>query len=123
MLPPDKINRLPELEWIQSRIPKLDALVTFVADGAVHLPAVESAMRGHPARWYPKPGGHRVLILYEGGDYDASTFSVEREVWDHEHCKVCEASIPSMTLCFVTKRGPHIILCDQCYLKHVESQS
>jgi hypothetical protein len=57
------------------------------------------------------------LPEYEGGDYDASAFSVEREAWDHEHCNACGNHIPSMTLCHVTKRGRYIILCESCYLR------
>jgi hypothetical protein len=34
-----------------------------------------------------------VVILYEGGDYDAERFTIEKGVWDHEHCKVCGVSI------------------------------
>src|SRR5215468_10510547 len=95
----DEISKIPKSEWMPSRIPKRAALATFVIDdGSSVCPrAVELAMRGHPARWYPQPGGHRVLILYEGGSYDASTFRVEPESWDHEDCGVCGVQIPPMT--------------------------
>jgi hypothetical protein len=116
----DEISQIPKLEWMPSRIPKRAALVTFVADGPVCPAAVESAMHGHPARWYPQPGGHRVLILYEGGSYDATTFRVEPEAWDHEDCDVCDEQIPPMTLCNVTKRGRYTALCEACYRKYVE---
>ncbi|HEX4120275.1 MAG TPA: hypothetical protein VH619_06655 [Verrucomicrobiae bacterium] len=103
-----------------SRIPSRKALVTFVPDGPVCPPAVELAMREHPARWYPQPQGHRVMILYEGGEYDAATFYVEPEAWDHEDCSVCGQQIPPMTLCHVTKRGRYIAICENCYHKHIE---
>jgi hypothetical protein len=123
MLSPDEIHRLPELEWMESRIPKRDALVAFVAAGAVCPPAIELAMQSHPARWFPNPGGNRVLILYEGGAYDASTFNVEREAWDHEHCNLCGDRIPAMTLCHVTKHGRYLVLCESCYIAHAEKRS
>lgn len=116
----EEISQLPQLEWMPSRIPKRAALVTFVADGPECPPAVELAMRGHPARWYPQTGGHRVLILYEGGKYDAETFRIEPEAWDHEHCDVGGERIPPMTLCYVTKRGRYIALCEACYRTYVE---
>jgi hypothetical protein len=116
----EEINQLPELDWMPSRIPKRDALTTFVADGSACPPAVELAMQGHPARWYPQPGGHRVLILYEGGSYDASTFHVESGAWDHEHCDACGDQIAPMTLCHVTKRGRYVALCESCYRRYVE---
>jgi hypothetical protein len=115
----DELSQIPKREWMHSRIPKRAALVTFVADGPICPPAVESAMQGHPARWYPQPGGHRVLILYEGGNYDATTFRVEPEAWDHENCDGCDEQIPPMTLCNVTKRGRFIALCEACYRKYV----
>src|SRR5437870_511801 len=115
----DEMNQLPSLEWMPSRIPKRAALVTFVPDGPTCPSSVESAMREQPARWYPQQGGHRVLILYEGGDYDSTTFRIEPEAWDHEDCNVCGEQIPPMTLCHVTKRGRYIALCESCYHKHV----
>ncbi len=114
------ISQLPTLDWMPSRYPKLKALVTFVADdGSGCPPAVELAMWQKPCRWYPEPGGHRVLILYEGGAYDATVFHVEPDAWDHEHCNVCKENIPPMTLCHVTKHGRCIILCERCYQIHV----
>jgi hypothetical protein len=117
----DEINQLSELEWMPSRIPKRSALVTFVAGGDAGCPpAVEAAMQKAPSRWLPQPDGHRVLILYEGGSYDASTFRVETEAWDHELCDVCGERIPPMALCHVTKLGRYIALCEACYRKHIE---
>lgn len=117
----DEISRIPIAGWMRSRIPKRAALVAFVSDngGAVCPPAVESAMRGHPSRWYPQPGGHRVLILYEGGGYDASVFGFEPEAWDHEDCDLCGARIPPMTLCHVTRDDPYVALCEDCFGKHI----
>jgi len=116
----DALIQLPKLDWMPSRIPKCKALVTFVAaDGLGCPPSVEVAMRDKPSRWYPCAGGHRVLILYEGGSYDSAILSVEPEAWDHEECDVCDEQIPPMTLCHVTKRGRYLALCENCYQKHV----
>ena len=116
-----EIAQLPKLEWMPSRIPLRDALVAFVSDdgGSGCPPAVELACKGQTTRWYPQPRGLRVLILYEGGSYDSSTFHIEREAWDHESCDVCDERIPAMTLCHVTKRGRYIALCETCYRKHI----
>jgi hypothetical protein len=114
-----ELNELPRLSWMESRIPKRKALVTFVADGADCPQSVEKAMEGHSSRWYPEEGGHRVLVLYEGGSYDAGTFRVEPEAWDHEHCDVCGEIIPPMKLCYVTPRGHYIALCENCHQTYV----
>ena len=105
-----------------SRIPKRRALVTFVHEGMDCPPVVAAAMKGHSSRWYPEPGGHRVLILYEGGTYDTVTFRVEPEAWDHEDCDGCGSHIAPMTLCYVTVRGPYVALCENCYQSHVLSK-
>jgi hypothetical protein len=101
----DEMIQLPALPWMLSRIPKRKALVTFVPDGPDCPAAVETAMRGHPARWYPGSGGHRVLVLYEGGPFDEATFRLEPEAWDHEDCDGCGEQIPPMALCHVTEHG------------------
>jgi hypothetical protein len=118
----DKMRELPVLPWMPSRIPKRKALVTFVDDGEVCPAAVEAAMKDHPARWYPEQGGHRVLILHEGGAYDNVTFQLEPDGWDHEDCDVCGKRIAPMTLCYVTSRGPYVALCATCYRRHVLSK-
>jgi hypothetical protein len=119
----DEIKRLPTMSWMQSRIPIRKALATFVADGSKCPSEVESEMRKHPSRWYPVPGGHRVLILYEGGTFDAQIFQVEPKAWEHEDCDACGEQIPQMTLCYVTKRGYYIALCEACYQKHIIGKS
>jgi len=117
----DEIAQLPKFEWMPSRIPKRNALVAFIPESSTGCPpAIEAASQKAPSRWYPQPGGLRVLILYEGGSYDAKTFQVETGAWDHEDCDVCDKQIPPMTLCYVTKRGRYISLCEPCYRKHVE---
>jgi hypothetical protein len=108
-----------------SRIPALDALSAFVADGAPDPAVQEMVSRLGMSRWYPENGGHRVLILYEGGPYDSSRFSIEKGAWDHEHCKRCGERIPSMSLCWMSTNGPCIILCESCHkrIKNEETAS
>jgi len=73
------------------------------------------------SRWFPAEGGHGVLILFEGGAYDRSCFALAKGAWDHEHCKRCSDRIESMTLCWVTDGGPHVLLCEECYRLVAES--
>jgi len=107
--------KFKQLTYHASRIPALDALSAFVADG-VDDPVVEAASEHAGfARWYPVNGGHKVLIPHEGGPYDSARFTIEKGVWDHEHCKRCGQTIEPMTLCWVSRRGPYVILCESCH--------
>jgi hypothetical protein len=111
------LEELAGYTWMQSRIPALDGLVTFVPDG-VRDPEINSFTTSRPSRWYPVDGGFRAVVPYEGGlEYDAERWHVEKGAWDHEHCKLCGANIPPMTLCWVTETGPYIILCEECHAK------
>ena len=47
--------------------------------------------------------------------YDATKWNVEMGAWDHEHCDLCGENIPAMTLCWVTKYDPYVLLCDACH--------
>ena len=116
----DEIDQLPSLVWMPSRIPKRRALVAFVPD----LPECPSAIKAEldkrsSSRWYPEPGGHRLLILYEGGTFDPTAFRLEDEAWDHEDCDTCGEQIAPMELCHVTRSGPYIALCATCYHRFV----
>ena len=59
-------------------------------------------------------GGHRVLILYEGGPYNAQRFALAKGAWDHEHCSRCGATIEPMTLCW-TRAGEYVLLDEKCH--------
>lgn len=109
--------RYRDLTFHPSRIPALDALSAFVSDDVLDSIFQETAARIGSSRWYPVQGGHRVLILYEGGPYDPDRFTVEKGAWDHEHCNHCGNQIAPMTLCWVTTDGLHIILCASCHNK------
>jgi len=110
--------------YIESRIPRLDALEVFVPAGAEKDPALNEVLnRTGFSRWFPVDGGHRVLVLYEGGDYDTNRFSLIQGGWDHEHCTRCNSSIEPMTLCWVTREGPYIVLCESCHLTVVSREA
>lgn len=115
-------HRLRQCKFAPSRIPALDALSAFVAGDDEDAVVEEMANRIGYSRWYPADGGHEVLFLYEGGPFDASRFTIKKGGWDHEHCKACRANIASMTLCWVTESGPHVILCEACYREVFETE-
>jgi len=114
----DMLDRCRTLEFMKSRIPALDALSTFVPSGKENDPGIEAAQRGKSqSRWYPVDGGHKLLIPFEGQEYDHTRFAIEKGAWNHEHCAVCGDGIEPMTLCWVTKSGATILLCNACYEK------
>ncbi len=114
----DPFADLRGLSFMETRIPALDALSTFVPEGQEpSQPVKETLSRIGFSRWFPEAGGHRVLLPYEGGAYDTTHFRIEEKAWDHEHCKVCGEHIPAMTLCWVTEEGPFILLCTECKRK------
>jgi hypothetical protein len=113
-----ELSQLPKYRWMKSCIPPIDALATFVPHGSEQ----EAAIVGQ-SRWYPVEGGHRVLMPYEGQEYDASRFTLESGTWDHEHCKVCAERIFPMTLCYVTEPSEaYLLLCSSCFESHVISK-
>ena len=112
-----EIEKLARFEWMQSRIPALDALVHFIPDGPRDA-AVDSFAASHRSRWYPLQGGSRVVVSMESKpEYDAPTWKVEKGAWDHEHCDLCTENIPAMTLCWVTRYDPYVLLCDKCHAR------
>ena|ERR1043166_577943 len=107
---------LSKLQFMRSRIPVLDALATFVPTGQESDAGITAVIgRKGFSRWFPVSGGHRLLIPFEGEEYDRERFTVESKAWDHETCKVCRTSIPAMTLCWVTTSDAYVILCDKCH--------
>jgi hypothetical protein len=112
-----ELEEFRRFSYMESRIPRLDALEVFVPSGAENDETLnEVRNRTGFSRWLPVDGGHRVLILYEGGEYDPNRFSLIRGGWDHEHCTRCSCRIEPMTLCWVTREGPYIVLCHECHL-------
>jgi hypothetical protein len=112
----DDLAHLRTLTFHPSRIPALDALEVFVPNGMEDDPAL-AEIRGRTgfSRWRPVEGGHQVLILYQGGSYDGSRFTLRKRAWDHEHCKRCGSRIECLTLCWVSAGSDYTILCDACY--------
>jgi hypothetical protein len=106
---------------MESRIPARPALSLFVPTGAETASFVAALQaRLHQSRWFPASGGHRVLMPFDDGPYDASRCTVEAAAWDHEHCDCCAERIPAMTLCHVTQPGePYVLLCGECHARHV----
>jgi hypothetical protein len=104
------------LEFMESRIPSQDALAVFVSNERPMDEDVKATLSQHAEnRWFPRPGGHEVLVPYGGESYDASIFRVLPGAWDHETCTHCRVHIPPMTLCWVTPSGWYVLLCQQCH--------
>ena len=120
-----KLSELSDYPWMPSRIPLRDALSTFVPKANKPEPIIEE-MTGRlgTSVWYEVEGGHKVLMLYDGGKYDASRFTIEPLAWDYEDCNACGEHVPAKTLCYVTKPGqPYYLLCSTCYERHVASKA
>ena len=100
------------------------AIVFSVPDAPAPDPIIEEmSARCGESVWYPVEGGHRVLMLYDGGAFDPSRFSLEPGVWAYDECAICCESIPPMTLCRVTRAGqPYFLLCALCYERHVAAK-
>lgn len=112
----DDLSQYRALVFDPSRIPAQDALEAFVAEGERPDAELERVMRLTGAsRWYPVEGGHRLLVLYQGGPYDPARFTLRRGAWDHEHCSRCRDPVAPMTLCWVTRDGPYVLLDEKCY--------
>ena len=112
----EDLERFRHLRFMRTRIPAQDALEVFVPDGAPpdgEIQALQS--KTGQSRWYPVEGGHRVLILYQGGAYNAERFALAKGAWDHEHCSRCGTTIAPMTLCWVTEAGRFVLLDDACH--------
>jgi hypothetical protein len=108
-------------DWMPSRIPTRDALVA-LAPKEYKFPE-EHIPPSYEQRWYPEPDGSlRLLVPYDGGEYNASIFHIERNAWDHTTCDLCMVRIAPMTLCFVTRSGSYVSLCSTCYRRRVVSQ-
>ena len=115
-------NALTGYRWMESRIPALDGLVTFVPDAPKPEPVIEEMCHliGR-SRWYPVAGGHRLVMPFSGEEYDPARFSIEMGAWDHEDCDSCGERIPPMTLCHVTEPDePYVLLCAACFGEFVE---
>jgi hypothetical protein len=103
-------------DFMRSRIPAQDALEAFVPTGSAPDAEMKEVMsRTGFSRWYPIDGGHTLRTLYEGGSYNEQRFTLVKGGWDHEHCSRCGASIEPMTLCWVTRDDPFLLLDEACH--------
>jgi hypothetical protein len=106
------------LDFVESRIPVLDGLTAFVPEGSAPTPEVATELDRHgQSRWYPVPGGAKVMVRRGRGSFDPAHFSVEPSAWDHDTCDRCGMRIPAMTLCWVTRTGKYVTLCVACKTK------
>ena len=83
-----ELSNYNQNEFMPSRIPKLDALETFIPAGKENEKSFKKTL-SNPSRWLPVNGGHKVLIPYDGEKFDSKIFSIAKEAWDHEHCMNC----------------------------------
>ena len=75
-------HELEELRELWDRESPLDALEAFVPQSAAPDPVLEELIsRTGFSRWKPVEGGHQVLILYHGGDYDSARFTLRKGGW------------------------------------------
>ena len=54
-------------------------------------------------------------VSYDGGGYNPERFTRVPGGWDHEHCNRCGDLVEPMTLCWVTKRDPFVLLDEKCH--------
>jgi hypothetical protein len=109
---PDERRLAVAWPWMPSRIPARDALVAFVPKGAKDFVPPRPV---YEQRWFEENDRCRVVIPYDGGPFDTSTFRLESDAWDHVTCDNCNVRIPALTLCFVTKDRAFHALCQACY--------
>lgn len=57
------------------------------------------------------PGGNQTL--YEGQPFDPTKVTLQKGVWDHEHCLVCRCQIVVKNTFWQNRKGE--ILCDACH--------
>lgn len=74
------LNQFKDLEFMESRIPALDALFTFIPEGEKQNEIVQKELdKTGFARFYPAEGGHKVIVPYEGGEYNTEYFTIEKK--------------------------------------------
>ena len=75
-------QELEELRELWARQSPADALEAFVPTGAPPDPVLDELIgRTGFSRWNPVEGGHRVLILYHGGGFDPTRFTLRKGGW------------------------------------------
>jgi hypothetical protein len=111
----DRWSEFRGLALVPSRIRVSHALVAFIPKGQPIQPAVQETLDdAGSSRWLEVPGGHELVIPYEGGHYDRTKFTLRPKAWDHETCSGCGSRLSPMTPCWVTQDGPFKVLCTTC---------
>jgi hypothetical protein len=64
--------------------------------------------------------GHRDWKPYYGGNYDKEKYELVKDMWDHEHCSICNFKITEGTT-YWHNEGRIRLLCDECYDYYSES--
>ena len=112
----DDLEDYRALEFMPSRIPAQDAVEAFVPTGqAPDEELQEMISRTGASRWYPEQDGQRLRVLYDGGGYNPERFALVPGGWDHEHCSRCGGVVEPMTLCWVTKQDPFVLIDEKCH--------
>ncbi len=75
----------------------------------------------YPALVCKKPvNGHRNFLPYYGGQFDQEKYDLIDDMWDHEHCSVCNYKIKEGDTYWFNK-GRIRLLCDECYIYYKKS--
>ena len=112
------LSEYRNMAFVQGQFVPLDALVTFVPIGSEDDLLIQEYSEKHgQSRWYPTEGGYNVYFPYEGEEYDAKRFRIEKGTWSHEHCDACGGTIDDSLLCWVTEKEPIVLICQKCHKK------
>jgi len=58
--------------------------------------------------------GHRMWKPYRGGEYDTDAYELVQDMWDHEHCSICNFKIFTDHTYWLNNNGVRL-LCDECH--------
>ena len=58
--------------------------------------------------------GHRMWKPYNDEKYDSDAYELIQDMWDHEHCSICNFKILLDHTYWLNKNGVRL-LCDECH--------
>jgi hypothetical protein len=58
--------------------------------------------------------GPRMWKPYQGGEYDPDAYELVQNMWDHEHCSICNFTILTDHTYWLNDNGVRL-LCDECH--------
>jgi hypothetical protein len=64
--------------------------------------------------------GHRPWKPYYGEEYDKEKYDLIEDMWDHEHCSICNFKISEGNTYWINKDRIRL-LCDECYDYFIKS--